>query len=547
MVKRLILFVLPIIFIATIADAEQPKFYSDDPLSKERDTQDASGAKPVEIDLVYDLAENLFSKPGDKTVNVRAQNINTIDEVPDSSWYTNRLDLTAEKVAKGPNTTEGPASSQWTVVASKNDGVTPGFTIEDSAGVRWFIKPDPPGYLGMATGAEVAATKLFWALGYYVPETHIAALNPTNLVIAEGTMIKTPAGNKRKMKEGDIKKMLRRAAKNPDGSYRVMASKALEGQPLGGFRFYGTRPDDPNDIIPHEHRRELRGYKVFAAWLNHVDCKALQSLDTLIAENGKSFVRHHLLDFSSTLGSGSIYPHQYWEGYEQIMEKGGHIGKDVIAFGFLVEPYRTDPFFESSSVGRIPENYNGWDPDSWEPRASNAAFRKVRDDDKFWAARKLMAITDDMILAAVQSGQLSDAKSEEFLVAILKERRRAILQKYLTVINPVVNPNLNEDGVLEFENAAVSAGFANAPERYQVNWYRYDNSNGQSNRIGGVTVTETRAQSPSGFPQQVGAYIKVEISAKSAEHPSWESPVHAFFVRTAEGWKLVGFERMLEG
>ena len=39
--------------------------------------------------------------------------------------------------------------------------------------------------------------------------------------------------------------------------------------------------------MPHEDRRELRGYGVFAAWLNHVDAKAINSLDTLVTdENG---------------------------------------------------------------------------------------------------------------------------------------------------------------------------------------------------------------------------------------------------------------------
>lgn len=42
-----------------------------------------------DIDLVYDTFENSFYWPGDRTPDVRAQNLNTVDEVPDSNWFTN--------------------------------------------------------------------------------------------------------------------------------------------------------------------------------------------------------------------------------------------------------------------------------------------------------------------------------------------------------------------------------------------------------------------------------------------------------------------------
>ena len=57
----------------------------------------------------------------------------------------------------------------------------PGFRVRDSAGEVWFVKFDPPGYPAMATGTEVVVTRLFWGLGYNVPETHLATLRPEDL------------------------------------------------------------------------------------------------------------------------------------------------------------------------------------------------------------------------------------------------------------------------------------------------------------------------------------------------------------------------------
>src|SRR3990172_2214770 len=160
--KTILITFVTIVF-AGICWGEPTTFYDDDPVWQVPDSQNASSVKPWEIDLVYDLAENMFSKPGDPTPNVRAKDINTVDEVPNSSWYTNRIGskpMTPDEIMKGPDTTSGPADGTWTVVAAKNDGVSPGFTIKDSAGQVWFIKFDPPGYLGMATGTEVVVKKL---------------------------------------------------------------------------------------------------------------------------------------------------------------------------------------------------------------------------------------------------------------------------------------------------------------------------------------------------------------------------------------------------
>src|SRR3954465_8988807 len=245
----------------TIAgSAASPRFYDDDPIWHDRDTQDASSMKPLDVDLLVDLTTNLI---GPREVNAgRARNVNTVDEVPDSSWYTNRAGsrpLSPADVFTGPDTTVGPKAGTWTVTSSKGDGVTPGFTIKDAVGQLWFLKFDPPGYRGMATGTEVAVTKLMWALGYHVPENHIASLRREQLAVATDATFTTAGGAKRALRPADIDRLLEKADRDPDGSYRVVASKALRGKPIGRIRFVATRPDDPNDLVPHQDRRELRG------------------------------------------------------------------------------------------------------------------------------------------------------------------------------------------------------------------------------------------------------------------------------------------------
>jgi hypothetical protein len=526
-----------------------PKFYSDDPLWREVASQDASQVKLYEPELIYDLAENMFARPGDPDFNRRAQNINTVDEVPDGDWFTNRAGLrplTPQEVARAANTGSGPLPGKWTVVSAKTDGVTPGFTVKDTSGRTWFLKFDPPGYRGMASGIEVIVAKLFWALGYHTTEYYIAKLRREDLVIGKGATYKSPSGSKRAMRLSDIDSLLHRAGREPDGSYRVLASLSTPGKMIGRIRFYGTRPDDPNDLVPHENHRELRGYGVFSAWFNHVDAKSINTIDMLISESGRSFIRHYLLDFGSTMGSAAVGPRDYWEGYEYLLEPGGQIGKGIIGFGFYILPWRKIHFYESPSLGRITLDSTKWDPDSWKPRVPNPAFIRARLDDKFWAAQKAMAITNDMIRAVVAEGRFGDPASEKFLAQALQDRRDSIGRRYLPAINPIVDPALDTSNALTYGNAAVRAGFAKAPESYKASWYAFDNATGRTDLIAETQEKGERMQAPAQLPSTPtpGTIVKIELSATSSEHPTWAQPVHVYFHRQPDGWKLIGFERM---
>ncbi len=150
-------------------------------------------------------------------------------------------------------------------------------------------------------------------------ESFLTTFDPKLAEIDPKATIRRPNGNRTRFTRDDMNVVLEAVARKPDGSYRVVAGRQLPGKILGGFQYSGTRPDDPNDVVPHEHRRELRALRVFGAWTNLTDLKAANTLDTVLPENGRSIVKHILQDVGSTFGMcNDIYEWDLsWEHFYQ--------------------------------------------------------------------------------------------------------------------------------------------------------------------------------------------------------------------------------------
>jgi hypothetical protein len=524
------------------------KFYPDDPIAREPETQDAAGAAPWEIDLFYDLGYNLFVTGRRVPADVRARNINTIDEVPDSNWFTNRIgtrEMTEAEIARGPVSGEAPDASGWTLTREKSSGFAPGFTARDASGGTWFVSFDPPTNPEGATGALVVATKLFHALGYNQVDSFITEVDLDRVDFDPKATVKRPNGARTPMTRDDLREVLERAHRRSDGSYRAAAGRLLEGRILGGFRYLGTRPDDPNDIVPHEHRRELRALRVFGAWTNLTDMKAGNTLDTLIEDGGRRVIRHYLQDVGSTFGMGANGPHDWDEGYEYVFD-GPDARRRLLTFGFSSSPWQTaryDPYYKS--IGRF--EGDSFDPPTWKPRVPTSAYLHMRDDDAFWAAQRVMAFSDALIRAAVRTGQFSEPGAERYLGDVLIKRRDRIGKAYLTRLVPVVSPSLDAAGVLTFENIASRHALASEPRAWKTTWFTFDNATGESTPMGDVSAATPRLAAPAGLPSARGAYVRVDVSADHPEHPRWATPVHTYFRREAGGWRLVGLERQPDG
>src|SRR6185369_6133824 len=85
---------LAFIFVLGVRPASAQTFRADDPLRVDNDS--AIAVKNIakhKLSDYYDVIQNSFKKPGDRTPK-SAVNINTLGEVPDSSWFQNRHGVT---------------------------------------------------------------------------------------------------------------------------------------------------------------------------------------------------------------------------------------------------------------------------------------------------------------------------------------------------------------------------------------------------------------------------------------------------------------------
>jgi len=538
------------------APALAVKFLPDDPLVEDDDRLPIPKPAEVELSQGYDFMANTFFEPGHDQ-RTPARNTNTLGEVPDSAWFTNRIGhrpMGIDELVRGPNQGTGPdTTGPWTITRSKTQGVTPGFTIADPRGNVYFIKFDPRDNPQLSTSTEVIVTKFFYALGYSVPENYLAYIRPEQLAISPKAKITDEDGKKRPMQKEDVDRTFRRVPRRPDGSVQVVASLGLPGQPLGPFLYSGTRSDDPNDIFPHEMRRELRGLRVFAAWLNHDDSRSINSLDMFVPEGDRGWVKHYLLDFGSCLGSGSTRPQNPRAGNEYIYETKPMI-KSALTLGLWDRPWRKVKYPDYPSLGRFEADF--FRPELWRPEYPNPAFDQMDDADALWATRIVMCFSDDAIRALVRTGSIDDPKAEDYLIRTLIQRRDKTIAHYLQQLTPLTDFALASPGAassgapaagdpapagssgLQFRNLGVEAGLA-AGATYRYQWFRFDNDRDSAEPLG-PGASAASAAIP--VPRDGAAFLMARIELTDPPFVGWKRKVDVY-LRNGSTLAVVGIER----
>ena len=121
-------------------------------------------------------------------------------------------------------------------------------------------------------------------------------------------------------------------------------------------------------------------------------------------------------------------------------------------------------------------------------------------------------------------------------------RRDKVLKTWLTAVNPLVDPRLDANGALTFENAAVTARVASPPSSYRMTWSRFDNTAGPIGSGVEVQASEPKTLAPQGVLEGAD-FVSVSVRTVHPDHSNWLNPVTFYFRRVADGWQPVGLDR----
>lgn len=455
--------VIPLLLVLLgLGCAASPRFKDQPVVWQVEDTADIAEPSEAPFYTLAYMGDMLVMRHLTRDLELRdrepAHNTNALDEVPNSTWFNNRIgvrDVPPEEAAAG-SVTGGPPEVPLSIIGGKSGGGNPGFIAQDATGRRFIVKFDPKNNPEMQTATSVVVNRCFWTLGYNVPADTVFRFHRDDLTIADGATYKNELGKKKPITVEWVDDQLVESPRLADGGYRASASQFLDGIPVGGVAPEGKRFDDPNDTISHEHRRELRGLRVFAAWLGHTDMKEDNTLDMYVEQDGRHFLRHYLLDFGEALGAHQAEKGRLEDGWEHLLD-WQMVGAGLFTFGLWVRPWERQEQTPWLSIGAF--GAERFEPRSWREAYPYWPFWEADAADLYWGAKLVLRFDRPMLEAIVAEGQLSDPDAAEYLVDALWGRREKIGQTWLEAVTPLDYFSIH-DGQLCAVDVGVQSGIA---------------------------------------------------------------------------------------
>ncbi len=516
---------------------------------------------PFDAPVYWDGADNMFFRPLSETVGLATSgesvNVNSLDEVPDSSWFTGRIGvrpLGAAELRKNACADEElldpdhAADGSWLIDKGKTSGSTPGFRITVPGKGKYLVKVEALGLPERQVAATVIGEAVYYAAGYNVSCEQALLVRPSVFRLKPGLRAtKGNFGDEYDFDEQALEDLFAKSNKH-GGRLRVSASAWVRGYVLQQFRYEGTRSDDPNDVIPHEDRRELRGARLLAAWIDHFDSREGNSLDTWItdAKGGKpdaspGHVLHLQIGTSAALGSvWDFEPISRRLGYSYVLD-WSDLFSDFFTLGAVTHPWDTakkTPGFETFGYF----NVRDFDPERWKNEYPNPAFSRMTERDGAWMARILAHFTRPTVRALAEMAQFEDPANTDYLESALDGRLDKVLERYLTRLSPIADVTVEGSDVLcgvdlaEWRGLRDKAAFRYFARRLGGPWLPVERRPG-----GKVCVALPHVAPDGGAPDDAPSrYVRVRIDDGVARAPL---VVHLYDLGPARGYRLVGLER----
>ncbi|MBD3291016.1 hypothetical protein GF337_19570 [candidate division KSB1 bacterium] len=459
----------------------------------------------------------------------RSMDVNSMDEVPASSWFIPRLgfqDISPEELVNGP-VEYGPPQPPLKIIRVRKRKQNPRLFVRDRRGIYYLLKFDPPDFPGIATTTSFIVNRLFWGFGYHVPEDHSFYFKREDLI----------AGPEIILTDKEIDQILSRVAGPVNGYYRSISSRIIEGYPLGPTPAQGVRPDDPNDLFPHENRRVLRALHVFCAFTNMCDISSDNTLDMYVGEKDKGYIKHYLVDFDDAFGTHAARTRRLWAGYNHLFSFND-IMKNLFTIGLIVEDWENLDNKSWKSVGSFEGDI--FDPAKWKETHPYQPIRKSQQQDDYWAAKKIGALTEQHIKALVKAANYPEPQAEEYIIQTLLKRRHKILRYFLCRVSPAEFLDYKNSHLHIADMGRILLQDEFPETRYEMNYY--DDSD---NRL----IEETILTSDSAvvnFPiapylfEKANNYLRVDVKIHRKNMPDAEPAQFHLLRRNDQSVVLVG-------
>jgi hypothetical protein len=530
------------------------------PEPSEKDPHHISCAPaPWDGTLYWDGAEQMVLRPLSESVGLvtsgESVNVNSLDEVPDSAWFTNRLgvrpvsldEMRLNACPKDKVLDPSDPDGSWVIDKGKTSGSTPGFRILVQGKGKYLVKVEEHGP-ERQVASTVIGEALFYTTGYYASCEQALWVRPSIFKVKPG--LQARKGNFGELYPFDQKAVDDMFAHSTmrGGLLRVSASSWVPGYSIEQSRYEGTRSDDPNDVILHENRRELRAARLLAAWIGNVDCREGNTFDTWMSDkpggapdSSPGHVVHYQLGTSAALGNVWKEPQLDQRfGYSYILD-WSDIGRDFVTFGASHRIYET--------VQKVPgeEIFGYWNvadfvPDKWKNEYPNPAFDRMTERDAAWMARILARFTPQMVRTLTEMGKLSDPAHREYLETVLSGRLDKILERYLTRLSPVTYVHVEGPDRLCGVDLAEWRGLRDPSHfRYSARLVKGPALTVDRRAGAQVCVTLPHVAADGGSPDTaLQRYVRVRIEDGVAKGPL---VAHLYDLGPVLGYFLAGLER----